>query len=188
MTGKELFKKIIFSEILQGLGLTFKHMVSGKTITEQYPREKPSLPDGWRGAIVQLRYDDGSEKCVGCALCEAACPSHCITVVSAEKKDMPQKRYSKRYTLDMTRCVFCGFCVQACPVTALASSKEYELATTDKRELIMEMDDLLKLGDKYFPIREKRPQYTEDRFNFFKENKAADFPMAKVSVPKKGGT
>lgn len=179
MTGKDIFKKAVFSEILQGLGLTFKHMLFGETMTEQYPREKPNLPDGWRGAIVQLRYDDGSEKCVGCALCEAACPSHCITVESAEREDMPQKRYSKRYTLDMSRCVFCGFCVQACPVTALASSKEYELATTDKRELIMEMDDLLKLGDKYFPIRETRPQYTQDRFEFFQKNKAEGFPLAK---------
>ncbi len=179
MTGKELLDKVIFAEILRGLRLTFKHMLFGKTITEQYPREKPTLPDGWRGAIVHLRYDDGSEKCVGCALCEAACPSHCITVESAEREDLPQKRYAKQYILDMSKCVFCGFCVQACPVDAIVPSKEYEMATTDKRSLVMDKEAMLKLGDKYYPLREKRPQYSEDRFNFFKENKAAGFPLAK---------
>ncbi|MFQ5598629.1 MAG: NADH-quinone oxidoreductase subunit NuoI [Nitrospiria bacterium] len=170
---------VIFSEILKGLRLTFKHMLVGKVITEQYPRVKPQLPDGYRGVIVHLRYDDMTEKCVGCSLCEAACPSHCITVESAEKEGFPQKRYAKRYILDVTKCVFCGFCVQACPVDALASSKEYEMATTDKRNLIMDKEAMLALGDKYFPLRQKRPKYSEGRFNLFKQMKSVGFPMAK---------
>ncbi len=174
-----LFKTVIFSEILQGLRLTFKHLLFSKPITEQYPREKPNLPDGWRGAIVHLRYDDGTEKCVGCALCEAACPSHCITVISAERPDLPQKRIAETYILDMTRCVFCGFCVQACPVNALASSKEYELATRDKRNLIMTKESMLVLGDKYFPVREKRPEYSEARINLYEGLKSSGFPSAK---------
>ena len=176
---KNWVKFFLLTEIMSGLRLTFKHMLFGKVITEQYPREKPNLPDGWRGAIVHLRYDDGTEKCVGCSLCEAACPSHCITVESAEREDLPQKRYAKTYILDMTRCVFCGFCVQACPVDALASSKEYEMATTDKRKLIMDKEAMLILGDQYFPVREKRPKYSEDRFDLFKNLKSTGFPLAK---------
>ncbi len=179
LTGKKLFQTVIFSEILQGLKLTLKHMLKGNVITEQYPHEKPNLPDGWRGAIVHLRYDDGTEKCVGCALCEAACPSHCITVISAERPDLPQKRIAETYILDMTKCVFCGFCVQACPVNALASSKEYELATRDKRELVMTKDTMLTLGDQYFPVREKRPVYSNARIDLFEGLKAVGFPKAK---------
>lgn len=178
LTGKKLFQTVVFSEILQGLRLTFKHMLRGKVITQQYPREKPKLPDGWRGAIVHLRYDDGTEKCVGCALCEAACPSHCITVISAERPDLPQKRIAETYILDMTKCVFCGFCVQACPVNALAASKEYELATGDKRKLVMTKESMLSLGDRYFPVREKRPVYSGERINLFEGLKAAGFPHA----------
>ncbi len=174
-----LLKTIFFTEILQGLALTLKHLIKGKSITEQYPREKPNLPDGWRGAIVHLRYDDGTEKCVGCALCEAACPSHCITVISAERPDLPQKRIAETYILDMTKCVFCGFCVQACPVNALASSKEYELATTDKRSLIMTKDTMLDLGDKYFRVREKRPEDSAAKINLFEGLKSNGFPHAK---------
>lgn len=178
-SNKSLFNTIIFSEILKGLRLTFKHLLVGKSITQVYPHQKPTLPDGYRGVIVHLRYDDGAEICVGCSLCEAACPSHCITVESAEREDMPQKRYAKRYILDVTKCVFCGFCVQACPVDALASSKEYEMATTDKRTLMMDKEAMLTLGDQYFPIRKKRPQYSEDRFTLFKNMKEVGFPLAK---------
>ena len=172
------FKTIFFAEIAKGLGLTFKHIFS-KKITNQYPHQKRNLPDGYRGVIVHLRYDDMTEKCVGCALCEAACPSHCITVESAERPDMPQKRFAKQYILDVTKCVFCGFCVQACPVDALASSKEYEMATGDKRTLIMDKEAMLVLGDKYFPNRQKRPKYLEERFAFFNKMKQIGFPTAK---------
>ncbi len=178
-SNKSLLKTVFFSEILQGLRLTIKHLFKGKVITQQYPHTKPNLPDGWRGAIVHLRYDDGTEKCVGCALCEAACPSHCITVISAERPDLPQKRIAETYILDMTKCVFCGFCVQACPVTALAASKEYELATTDKRKLVMTKDTMLTLGDKYFPVREKRPVYSDAKINLYEKLKAQNFPHVK---------
>ena len=41
-------------------------------------------PDNYRGMLALLHYVDGTEKCVGCDLCEAACPSRVIAVVSAE--------------------------------------------------------------------------------------------------------
>lgn len=174
-------RKIFLVEILKGLSVTFSHLFV-KPITFQYPHTKRDLPDGYRGVIVHLRYDDGTEKCVGCSLCEAACPSHCITVISAERQDMPQKRFAKEYILDVTKCVFCGFCVQACPVDALASSKEYEMATWNKRDLIMDKEAMLSLGDRYFPVRQHRPQLYEDRLDFLTKVKTNQFPTAKKGV------
>lgn len=170
-------RNVFFTEILKGLRLTFKHLFV-KEITDIYPHQKRTLPAGYRGVIVHLRYDDGVEKCVGCALCEAACPSHCITVVSGEDPSMPQRRIAKQYILDVTKCVFCGFCVAACPVDALASSPEYEMATWNKRDLIMDKAAMLALGDRYFPNRAKRPPYTEDRFAFFNKMSQSQFPPA----------
>ena len=171
-------KNVLFAEIAKGLGLTFRHMFV-KPITAQYPHQKRNLPDGYRGVIVHLRYDDMTEKCVGCALCEAACPSHCITVVSAEDPTTPQRRFAKQYILDVTKCVFCGFCVQACPVDALASSKEYEMATGNKRTLMMDKEAMLALGDKYFPVRAKRPKKEEELFVFYNKMREIQFPPSK---------
>jgi NADH-quinone oxidoreductase subunit I len=97
--------------------------------------------------LALLRYEDGTDKCVGCDLCEAACPSRVITVVSAEVPGEPVKRYAKEYYMDMTRCLFCGMCVQACPVDALAMTREYEWAVYDKRELLLNKQQLLAIGD-----------------------------------------
>jgi NADH-quinone oxidoreductase subunit I len=150
----KILRNLLLLEILQGLALTLKHLFVGK-ITIQYPREKRKLPVGYRGLLSLLRYDNGVEKCVGCALCEAVCPSRCITVKSDEIEGEPLKRYAREFTIDITRCVFCGWCVDACPVNALAMTPEYEYAVYDKRELIFDKQKLLSMGDKAFPEREK---------------------------------
>ena len=78
---KKFLDTILFTEIGQGLKLTFRHMFM-KKVTSQYPREKLVLADGYRGFIAHRRYDDGVERCVGCDLCEAICPAKAIRVVS----------------------------------------------------------------------------------------------------------
>ena len=158
--------QVLFLEIFVGLLSTFRHLFT-PAITFQYPHEKRELPDGYRGMIALLRYDDGTEKCVGCDLCTAACPSRVITVISAEVEGQPLKRYAKEYTMDMTRCVFCGLCVDACPVVALGMTKEFEYATYDKRKLMLDKEQLLTLGDRTFPIREKRVELQHPHSMFF---------------------
>jgi NADH-quinone oxidoreductase, chain I len=123
MTFKTWVKTITFYELLVGMKATMSHLLHYKPITLQYPHEKRTLPDNYRGMLALLRYDDGTEKCVGCDLCEAACPSRVIRVVSAEVPGEPTKRFAKEYYMDMTRCLFCGMCVDACPVDALGMTR-----------------------------------------------------------------
>src|SRR5574342_139266 len=153
-------KTIVFYELLVGMKATMSHLLRYKPITLQYPHEKRNLPDNYRGMLALLRYDDGTEKCVGCDLCEAACPSRVIRVVSAEVPGEPTKRYSKEYYMDMTRCLFCGMCVDACPVDALGMSREFEWSVYDKRQLHLNKEQLLAIGDRAFPVREKRLEHT----------------------------
>lgn len=160
-------KLITFYELAVGMKSTMSHLIHYKPITLQYPHEKRSLPDNYRGMLALLRYDDGTEKCVGCDLCEAACPSRVITVVSAEVPGEPVKRYAKEYSMDMTRCLFCGMCVQACPVDALAMTREYEWAVYDKRELLLNKQQLLAIGDRSFPNREKRLEFQHPNLAVF---------------------
>jgi NADH-quinone oxidoreductase subunit I len=152
-------KLITFYEIAVGMKLTLNHLIHYKPITLQYPHEKRILPDNYRGMLALLRYDDETEKCVGCDLCEAACPSRVIAVVSAEVPGEPTKRYAREYSMDMTRCLFCGLCVQACPVDALAMTQEYEWAVGDKRDLFLNKQQLLAIGDRAFRTREKRLEF-----------------------------
>ena len=146
---KAFIRQMLFAEILRALMITLKHMFV-RPVTFQYPREKRELPDAHRGALSLLRYKDGVERCVGCDLCEAACPSHCIKVVSAEVPERPLERYASEFYIDMTKCVFCGFCVEACPVNALAMTKLYAYSTEDKRTLIFDKAKLYQIGEQYY--------------------------------------
>lgn len=145
----ELVDKVLFKEIAKAMKLTFKHMFV-REVTLQYPHQKLVLPDTHRGALCLLRYEDGTERCVGCDLCEAACPSHCIKVVSAEIQDgQVLRRIATAFDIDITKCVFCGFCVEACPVNALGMTKLYEYSTDNKRSLIFDKPKLYEIGEKY---------------------------------------
>lgn len=146
---KSLLQKILMLEIVHALWVVFRHMFV-RGVTFQYPHVKRALPDTHRGALALLRYDDGVERCVGCDLCEAACPSHCIRVVSEQVPDQPLVRYASEFYIDMTKCVFCGFCVEACPVNALGMTKLYEYSTENKRDLYFDKEKLYDIGDKYF--------------------------------------
>jgi len=137
-----------FAEIRVAMKLVIRHMFV-KPVTFQYPREKRTIPDAHRGALGLLRYDDGVERCVGCDLCEAACPSRCIKVVSAEDPNKPLSRIATEFYIDITKCVFCGYCVEACPVNALAMTKMYEYSTPDKRTLIFDKKRLYEVGEKH---------------------------------------
>ncbi len=159
---KKFFDTVLFREIWTAMKIPFQHMFV-KEVTFQYPREKRTIPDAHRGALGLLRYDKGEgkigeERCVGCDLCEAACPSRCIKVVSepaAADSPNPLLRYATEFYIDITKCVFCGYCVEACPVNALAMTKEYEYSTTDKRDLIFDKKKLYEIGELYLEDSKK---------------------------------
>lgn len=150
MTFKYFLDRVFFKEIAGALQLTFKHLFV-REVTLQYPHQKLQLPDTHRGALCLLRYEDGTERCVGCDLCEVACPSHCIKVVSAEVQDGTSlRRVATSFNIDITKCVFCGFCVEACPVNALGMTKMYGYSTENKRKLIFDKPRLYEIGDKFY--------------------------------------
>lgn len=166
-------KQLTFYEILRGMKATITVFIERiilrrrRAVTLQYPHEKRQLPGTYRGMIALLRYDDGSEKCVGCDLCEAACPSRVIRVISDEMPGEPMKRFAREYYMDMTRCIFCGLCVKACPVDALAMTTEYEWSVYSKRDLLLNKHQLLALGDRNFPKREKKLERQHINVAFF---------------------
>jgi NADH-quinone oxidoreductase subunit I len=132
----------------RALGVTFRNFLR-PPITVQYPTVKRVYPDRFRG-ILALTYDKatGEENCIGCRLCEFICPPQVIKVemLKAEKRN-----WAKTFTLELYSCEFCELCVQVCPTDAIIMLKTFDLATADRRELLLDKDRLHALGLQHEP-------------------------------------
>jgi NADH-quinone oxidoreductase chain I len=132
----------------RAMGITLRNFVR-PPVTVQYPTVKRVYPDRFRG-ILALAYDKdtGEEACIGCRLCEFICPPQVIKVemLKAEKRN-----FAKTFTLELYACEFCELCVQVCPTDAIIMLKTFDLATADRRALLLDKDRLHALGLQHEP-------------------------------------
>jgi NADH-quinone oxidoreductase subunit I len=138
----------LIGAVRRAMGVTLVNFIR-KPVTVHYPEVKRVYPDRFRG-VLALTYDreTGEENCIGCRLCEYICPPQVIKVemLKAEKRN-----FAKVFTLELYACEFCELCVQVCPTDAIIMMKSFDLATSDRRELLLDKDRLHTIGLQFDP-------------------------------------
>ena len=133
-------------QIAQAMTVTLKALVT-KPLTVQYPEQPIAVYPRFRARHELRRYENGLERCIGCCLCEAACPTGAIHVEAAENDPAhpvsPGERYASVYEINLMRCVFCGDCETACPVEAIVLGHDFELAVYNRDGFLLTKEQLL---------------------------------------------
>jgi NADH-quinone oxidoreductase subunit I len=145
--------------IAEGLGVTFRHFmknffgnVTGRRdktdiVTVEYPEEKVPYPARFRGLHRLMLRDDGQVRCVACMMCSAACPAHCITIVSEETADGRIEKRPRIFEIDELRCVVCGLCVEACPCDAISmDTLDHAKPVENRARAVLDREELMSLG------------------------------------------
>src|SRR6059058_1773291 len=120
-----------------------------KPVTVHYPTVARPVTNRFRG-LLALTYDKetGEENCIGCRLCEFICPP---AVIKVEMLKAEKRNFAKTFTLELYACEFCELCVQVCPTDAIIMLKTFDLATSDRREMLLDKDRLHWLGCAFPP-------------------------------------
>jgi NADH-quinone oxidoreductase subunit I len=134
--------------VYRAMRMTFVNFFR-KPVTVHYPTTERAYPARYRG-LLALTYDPetGEENCIGCRLCEFVCPPQVIKVemLKAEKRN-----YAKTFLLELYACEFCELCVQVCPTDAIVMTRSFDMATADRREMLLDKDRLHALGLQFTP-------------------------------------
>ena len=125
--------------VLRAMGMTFRNFFR-TPITVHYPTTTRAYPDRYRGLLALVyEKDTGEEACIGCRLCEFVCPP---AVIKVEIQKGEKRNYAKAFSLELYACEFCELCVQVCPTDAIIMMKSFDLATSDRRDLLLDKDRL----------------------------------------------
>lgn len=118
--------------LLKGLKITLKHMFQ-PAITVQYPYEKLTLSDHYRGALAFH-----PEICISCEMCVRACPSACISL-EAKRNEETKKKDLAWYQIDFGKCNYCRLCEEICPTKpkSVHHTREYELSFKSRDEFMV---------------------------------------------------
>jgi NADH-quinone oxidoreductase subunit I len=132
--------------------VTLKHLMS-RSITQEYPKERPDLPPRTRGVIALKQ-----ENCTVCYKCSRECPDWCIYIDAHKEQHEPASggrarsvKVLDRFAIDYALCMYCGICVEVCPFDALFWAPDFEYAEYDILEMTHEKDRLEEWTYKVLP-------------------------------------
>jgi len=132
-------KKILLIDLLQGLTITWSYNLRKKA-TIQYPEQVKEPAERFRGVLRLYRDGEGKPLCIACKMCQRACPMNCFDIEG--QKDESNKQRPVKFDWKMERCAFCGLCTEACPTKALRATKEFRMASLDRKNLFFHLDEM----------------------------------------------
>ncbi|MCX7713626.1 MAG: NADH-quinone oxidoreductase subunit I [Chthoniobacterales bacterium] len=170
------------SGILKGLAVTARNMIGSyfepeRLITQQYPEEKPKLPE--RARVFPFLIYDGSDpetgiRCTSCKICEKECPPQCIYIVQDRDQNGKPIKRPKIFNIDISVCMSCGICVEVCPFDSIRMDTEFELSSFDRfSSLILDKSRLLKPNSYYHQIHPTEAAQTDERIEAERRKKQA---------------
>ena len=128
---KRTLKRSLKLELFVGLWVVLREMIKFDIHTVQYPKEKLPVGPRYRAVHKMLRlFESGTERCIGCGLCEKICISDCIRMDT--KIDEESRKEVTEYTINLGRCIFCGYCAEVCPELAIVHGGRYENASEQR--------------------------------------------------------
>jgi NADH-quinone oxidoreductase subunit I len=152
--------------ILKGLATTISTF-SRKTVTVEYPDTRHALPTRQRSfPVLTWDFDADEPACTGCNICVRNCPVDCMTAVMHDNPKHAEgtsdrRKIVEKFWIDYARCMRCNICVEVCPFEAIVMDNNWsghEHAAYDRRDLHMDIDDLLHASRKGLLTEPFRPQ------------------------------
>lgn len=100
-----------------------KMTIKTGVVTTKYPEQEDHVSEGFRGKPQFI-----PEKCTLCGACAETCPSGALSLeISGLEKIL---------ILSYCDCIFCGRCEEVCPHQAIKLTREFEMASKTKDDLV----------------------------------------------------
>lgn len=168
--------------ILKGLFVTARNFLGSyvekdRLTTEQYPEERPKLPENAR-SFPFLVFDgedpEAGMRCVSCKICEKECPPQCIFIIQDRDTAGKLLKRPKVFNIDISVCMSCQICVEVCPFESIRMDTQYELSSFDRfGSLVLDKPRLLKSNTYYHGIHPTDAAETDARIEADRKKKEA---------------